>query len=224
MHKYNEHITIVHDTLPDEVMEKIFTTPGIFFDNVHVLYPADENGSHLLRFFSLEAIAQDDIPVIFIAEAIAVWAVRRNIVFDVVFAPYAPVVKDIAKHLAWTLGCDFAFWEYHDTGRFGDKLVEGKVQPGDRVLVFNGVTQTGRCVGQRLPSFVEGLGGTVVGAAVFAKGTNSFVRECELKYGSRFYSAIQVDIPVYSPEECPKCLAGDRNSLRPWTTLLNRET
>jgi hypothetical protein len=43
------------------------------------------------------------------------------------------------------------------------------------------------------------------------------VRELEEKWGNKFYSAIQVDIPVYKPEDCPMCRAGEK--LIPWTEL-----
>ena len=226
MRRYNEHINVASETFPLERIDQILKTPGIFFDNCHVLYPADENGAHLTRFLSIESVAADwlngEYPSLslWIVEDMFRWIRRERIDFDVVFAPDQPGIRDIVKALGLVLQCRMAFWEYHDTGRFGDVLVSGEVRPGDRVLVFNGVTQTGRCVGERLQEFVEQLGGQVVAIAVFAKGTSAGVKTAEEKYGPKFYSAIQVDIPVYNPEECPRCKTGDKDSLRPWTELL----
>ena len=35
------------------------------------------------------------------------------------------------------------------------------------------------------------------------------IAETEERYGDKFYSAVQVDIPIFTPEECPKCAAGE---------------
>lgn len=225
MDRYNKQITIVSETFPRHQIREILKTPGTYVSETHVLYPADSEGAHLLSFFSIEEIAKNPQYVDWIIKDMARWIERERIEFDVIFVPNEPSVAEIAEELAWELApCDLVLWEYQDTGRFGDKLVFGKIRPGERVLVMNGVTQQGRCVGQRLPGFVESLGGRVVGAAVFAKGTTGLVKACELKYESKFYSAVQADIPVFSENECPVCLAGGRASLRPWTTLLTRET
>jgi orotate phosphoribosyltransferase len=206
-------------------MDRILRNHRHFLAEGHFLYPADENGAHLLRFFTTAFLIRQLPFLDWIANDVLRWIESKGIQYDVIFAPAEQGVKNIVEDINWLSARSgrrrrrSAFWEYLPSGRFGDHLVEGKVKRGDRVLVLNGVTQTGRCVGQRLPSFVESLGGEVVGAAVFAKGTNSLVGECELKYGSKFYSAIQVDIPVFSPNECPICLRGGRASLRPWTDL-----
>lgn len=216
----NKHISLVSETFPEKQMDAILGTPNTFFDNVHYLYPADEKGAHLLRFFSLDQIARKRMFVYWIVDDIVEWAQKTKIVCDVVFAPFQPGVAAIASTLAVMLSARPAFWEYLPSGRFGERLVEGEINSGDKVLVFNGVSQQGRCIGSRLPEFVNRFQGQVVAAAVFAKGTNRLVSEAEKLYGQKFYSAIKVDIPVFTPPECPKCLGGDKATLEPWTNVL----
>lgn len=220
----HDAISLVSETFPRNMLERILKIPGVFEEEGHFLYPADSEGSHLLRFFTIEPIVENQLFIQWIVEDIVRWVEREKIEFGVVFAPNQPGVTDIAEEIAWVLDARTAFWEWHETGRFGDQLDSGRITPGERVLLFNGITQQGRCVGSRLPEFVRELGGVVVAAAVFAKGTSGLVKECEAIYGSKFYSAIQVDIPVYSPGECPLCMAGDKESLRPWTILRKQES
>jgi orotate phosphoribosyltransferase len=219
----NKEIHITSETFPPHKIDQILDATGVFHAEGHFLYPADVEGAHLLRFFSIEPIAQNKTFLRWIVEDIMQWAKREDIFYDVIFCPDQSGVVDIADEIARASGARIACWEYDSqTGRFGSELVEGSIHRGERVLVFNGVTQQGRCVGQRLPDFVETFGGEVVGAAVFAKGTTGLVEQTEKRYGSLFYAAIQVDIPVYASNECPRCLAGDKDSLQPWTDLLAR--
>lgn len=223
MLSFNEYVKIISKTFPKEQIEEILSTPKIFFDDCHILYPADENGAHLLKFFNIEPIGKN-FPhhyTEWIADDIFKWVRRERIDVDVVFAPNQPGVFNLAIELANTLDTPWALWEYLPNGRFGEKFWENGINLGDKVLVFNGVSQQGRCVGQRLPEFVKRFGGNVVAAAVFAKGNTGLITEVERTYGPKFYSAIQVDIPVYKSENCPKCLAGDRDSLQPWVELVS---
>lgn len=180
----------------------------------HCLYPADDEGNHLENFFLIENVVKNENLVDAVTDDMALWA--RNIDFDVIFAPAQHAVMKLANKLAGKLGKITAFWEYLPSGRFGNKLVEGDVK-GKKCIVFNGVTQQGRCVGLRLPQFVESVGGTIVAACVFAKGTTSLVEQTEKKWGSLFYSTIQVDVKVYPPKECPLC---GKEPLKKWTKLL----
>lgn len=222
MRSFNEHIKVISKTFPKEQIEEILSVPKTFFDDCHVLYPADEKGAHLLRFFNIGPIRENPHHCYaeWIVNDIVKWVERERIEVNVVFAPNQPGVSTLAVALANTLETQWALWEYLPSGRFGEDFFQNKIDLGDRVLVFNGVSQQGRCVGQRLPEFVKRFGGNVVAAAVFAKGTTGIITEVEKTYGSKFYSAIQVDIPVYEREECPKCLAGDKDSLKPWIDLV----
>lgn len=192
--------------------------------DVHVQYPAIPEGVHLQRFFDIEEVVKIKSFVPFMTGDLRDWVSDKNISIDVIFAPNHPSVRKIVEQFVYDstpYGADptvrAVFWEYLPTGRFGDKLVSGEIKPGDRVLVYNAVSIQGGCIGERLPSFVEALGGEVVAIACFAKGTTPKVRELEEKWGNKFYSTIQVDIPVYKQEDCPMCKAGEK--LIPWTEL-----
>lgn len=211
-------VNVVSQTIPGEQVSRMLSTPGISFRNGHFQYPVDEGdrrGNHLDTIFVIEPIAANDQFVDWIVADIKRWIDSENIDFDVIFAPAQPAVMRIVEKLAEQTGKRTAFWEYKSTGWFGDKVVSGEIRKGDKVLVMNGVTQQGRCVGERLPSFVANLGGETVAAAVFAKGTASGVKDAENKYGPKFYSTIEVAIEVSPPATCKSCIGG--NSAVPWT-------
>ena len=214
----DERLTVTSSTFPRDRLEAILRGAAPFHPEGHYLYPADDRGNHLRGFFLLEPVAADPRYVDWIAQDVTAWADRTALAFDVVFAPAQPAVRVLADAIAARIGCPAAYWEYRPSGRFGERLVDGRVAPGARALVFNGVSHTGRCVGQRLPEFVERLGGTAAAAAVFVKGSVPKVMETEERMGGRFYSALRAEVPVFAPAGCPVCARGGPPV--PWTTLL----
>ncbi len=209
-------------TFPRDRLEAILGKAKPFHPEGHYLYPADERGNHLGAFFLLEPVAADLGYVDWIAQDIRAWIDRNGIEFDVVFAPAQPAVQVLADAVARTAGRRTAFWDYLPSGRFGERLVQGRPDRGFRALVLNGVSHTGRCVGQRLPEFVERLGGTTAAAAVFVKGSVPKVAEVERSLGPRFYSALRAEVPVFAPAGCPLCRT--RGPPVPWTALLRSGT
>lgn len=215
-------LTATSPTFPTERLETILARAHPFHPEGHYLYPADEHGNHLGGFFLLDPVTADRGFVEWIAQDVATWVERNGIEFDVVFAPAQPAVKVLASAIARTTGRPAAFWDYRPNGRFGDRLVEGHLERRTRALVFNGVSHTGRCVGQRLPEFVERLGGTRAAAAAFVKGSAPKVAELERDLGARFYSAIRAEIPVFAAAGCPLCRT--QGPPVPWTSLLRGGT
>jgi len=222
MGSLGERLTATSETFPQERLEMILREARPFHADGHFLYPADDRGNHLQGYFLLEPVAANPNFVDWIAEDVAAWTDRRGIEFDVLFAPAQPAVRVLAEAIGRKVGRPAAYWEYHPSGRFGERLVRGQVDRGARALVFNGVSHTGRCVGQRLPDFVESLGGTGVAAAVFVKGSAPKVAETEAKLGDRFYSAIRAEVPLFAPKGCPLCAT--RGPPVPWTALLAGES
>lgn len=210
-----DRIVPTSPTFPASRLQEILAVAKPFDPEGHYLYPADLRGSHLQGFFAFEPIARHPRFVEAIAADIAAWTHARAGDFEVIFAPASPAVRVLADAVGAATGKRVAYWEYLPSGRFGDRLVQGSVAPGSRVLVFNAVSLNGRCVGNRLPGFVERLGGVVVAAAVFAKGTTEQVRETERRWGDRFYSTIQADVPVYEPAACSMCASGRGHPI-PW--------
>jgi orotate phosphoribosyltransferase len=218
----NKAIRQVSKTMPNNQLALMLDTPGTYFNAGHYQYPANDGeriGNHLDCVFLLDPISASENFVEQIVDDICLWLKAENIEFDLIFYPASPSVKPIVESLAKRTGSRLAGYEYLNSGWFGNKLVEGEVKPGDRVLVFNGVTQQGRCVGARLPQLAQELGGQVVAAAVFAKGTAAGVTQAEEKYGTKFYATIQVPISVNSPQECPVCKLDPAKTLTPWNLL-----
>ena len=209
----------VSPTFPPQTLKEILRDAKPFTAEGHFLYPADENGSHTQGFFALEPVTRHPPFVDAIADDMAAWARREGIDVDLLFAPAQPAVRPLADAFAKRLRRPVAYWEYLPSGRFGDRLVESWVPQGSKVLAFNGVSLQGRCVGLRLPQFVERLGGNVDAAAVFAKGVADLVQETERRLGARFYSTIQVEIPIYPPAACPIC-ADTHAAPIPWTKFV----
>lgn len=219
MHPLAGRLTVTSDTFPRERLETIVQEADPFTPEAHILYPADERGQHLRGFFAIEPVARHPEFVGWIGDDVTAWMRRRRIDFDVLFAPAHPAVRALAEAISAASGRAAAYWEYLPSGRFGTRLVEGQVPRGAHALVFNAVSHTGRCVGQRLPEFVAQLGGTTVAAAVFVKGTVPKVVETAARMGPRFYSALQADVPIYAPSECPICKETGQGPI-PWTALV----
>ncbi len=211
-------LTATSPTFPRERLATILGTARPFHPEGHFLYPADERGNHLQGYFLLEPVAAVPRFVDWIAEDVAGWIDRLRLEADLLFAPAHPAVKTLADAIARRAALRTAYWEYLPSGRFGDRLVEGRVDLGERALVFNGVSHTGRCVGQRLPGFVESLGAATVAAAAFVKGSAPKVAETEARLGDRFYSALRVEVPVFAPLDCGLCAR--MGPPVPWTSLL----
>lgn len=205
METATDSIRLISPTFPRRTLDRILREARPFADDGHYLYPADANGSHTKGFFAIEPIARSESFVKAIIEDMEGWAGREATSVDVIFAPAQPAVKPFAEALGAGLDIPTAYWEYLPSGRYGNRLVAGSVPPESKVLALNGVSLQGRCVGLRLPKFVESLGGRVVAAAVFAKGRTDLVRQTEERLGPRFYSTIQVDIPIFAAGDCPIC-------------------
>ena len=211
-------LTATSSTFPRERLESILQDAAPFHPEGHFLYPADERGNHLQGYFLLEPVAAVPRFTEWIAEDVVAWMDRAGVEADVLFAPAQPAVQALARAIATKAGRPLAYWEYLPSGRFGERLVEGRVARGMKALVFNGVSHTGRCVGLRLPEFVQRLGGTSVAAAVFVKGSAPKVTETEERMGERFYSSLRAEVPVFAAKGCPLCARSGPPV--PWTTLL----
>lgn len=215
-------VKVISPTMPEDQINQILRTPGVYHAPGHYQYPVSEGGkvgNHLDSLFLIEPIVKNDQFVSWIVDDMCRWLAAEKLEFDVIFAAEQTAVTFIVEKLAKRLNVRKAYLEYTYGGWFGTELVEGEIKKGDRVLVFNGVTLRGRCVGERLPHVVENLGGIVIAAAVFAKGTAPGVTAAEKRYGEKFYATVQVDIKVASPQDCEQCLLEAIPELTPWTKL-----
>ncbi len=216
-------IQIVSPTLPKTKLQEILEKRKPLVTGGHFLYPADDRGpsSHLSSFFYLARLTSSPEFVSLLVADLTEWIKRNRVPVDVVFAPADPVLVPIIVQLLESLRKPAAFLEYLPSGRFGSNIESAKLlQLGEKVFVFNGVSTTGRCVGETLPAYVEKAGGVVSAIGAFVKGTAPGVSATETKYGDRFYSALQADIPMYSPDRCPLCKEG--LPLVPWNASVSK--
>lgn len=218
MGSLGERLTATSATFPRDRLETILREARPFHPEGHYLYPADDRGNHLQGYFLLDPVTADPRFVDWIAEDLVAWTRRIGLEFDLVFAPAQPALRPLVEAIAAKGARPAAYWEYLPSGRFGERLVEGHVEEGAMALVFNGVSHTGRCVGLRLPEFVQRLGGTTVGAALFVEGSAPKVTETEERMGDRFYSAMRAEVPVFAAKGCPLCARSGPPV--PWTTLV----
>ncbi len=226
LNKQNQHgLKRSSATFPSEQLVKILGTNGAYTIG-HYEYPAPQDGkcgNHLDAVYVVEPIASNSEFVDWIVEDLVKWIDREKLEFDVILAPAQAAVKTIVSKLAKRLGKRETYLEYFPSGWFGTKLVAGEIKQGDRVLVFNAVSQTGRCVGETLPKVAEQHGGTVSGAAVFCKGTAGGVIQAEHKYGSKLYATIQAHVGIKAPADCHQCKDG-KEALTPWTAVRDAQT
>ena len=220
MEKLDQAVKLISSTFKKEWLEEILERAKPLRTEGHYFYPADKRGNHLQGFFLLDPIAKHPDLVEMISEDILKWIKNRAIDFDLIFSSAQPGVKKFSDYIASKLRKKKVYLEYLPSGRFGDKLVEGEIQPGDKVLVFNAVAVQGGCIGNKLPKLVENFKGKVVAAATFAKGITPLIQETEKKHKVNFYATIQIPVQVYSPDTCPLCQA--EIELIPWTKLLEK--
>lgn len=211
-------------TFPSERIGSILSTPGIYHSHGHFEYPVSEvgkAGNHLDALFLIEPIVQKPQFVDWIVQDISNWISREGIDCDLIFAPQQAPVKTIVEQLAKATGLPIAYWQITPNGWFGDSLVSGQVKPGSKALVFNAVSLTGRCIGERLPSFLKELGGEAVASAAFAIGTTDGANKTRERFQHRLYAGIDVPLNLYSPSNCPICsgTGGAGVKLTPWTTI-----
>ena len=212
-------------SFPSDRIEKMAEAGLLKVHDGHFLYPADEQGMHLTRFFSVRPFARFPEFADWVADDILTWAESEAIGADVLLAPDQEGVTTLARAVSDRLGIGLALWRTLPSGRFIDPtggvtdFTEGRIEKGMRVIPFNGATLQGRCVGARLQDFTKAHGGEVAGLAVFAKGTTGIVEEVERKWGAKFYATIQIDVPVYSPEQCPLEGKPGAPKLIPWTEI-----
>src|SRR5262249_22550216 len=160
-------------------------------------------GNHLDALFLIEPIVQNPEFVDWIVQDIGNWMSGERIDCDLIFAPHQVTVQRIVEQLAKERSVPIAYWQVSPNGWFGDSLASGQVKPGSKALVFNAVSLTGRCIGERLPSFLKELGGEAVASAAFAIGTTDGANKTRDRFQHRLYAGIDVPLHLYPASDCP---------------------
>lgn len=111
----------------------------------------------------------------------------------------APAVGGIVvgQETARLLNCRSIFAERQD----GEMILRRgfSIQPGDTVLVAEDVITTGGSV-KEVIELVENSGGFVIGVFAIVDRSGG-----KAEFGVPFVSAMQMEVMVYQPEECPLC-------------------
>jgi orotate phosphoribosyltransferase len=118
---------------------------------------------------------------------------------DVIVAPAIGGII-VAHETARAIGVRALFTERQEgvmTLRRGFRLTRG-----ERVLVVEDVVTTGGSTRETIDA-VSGAGGVVVGAGSMIDRSNGAAR-----VGVRQESLLTLDVPAYSPSECPLCKSG----------------
>ena len=156
------------------------------------------SGKHSSRYVQCALILQDPQATAELCAALAEpW---RN---EGIRAVVAPAVGGIvlAYELARALGTRGIFMERDADDTF--ILRRGfSLEPGERVLVAEDVVTTGGSVVGIIEA-VKALGAEVAGAAALVD------RSGGVDLGCRLTSCLQIEIPVYDPDECPLCARGE---------------
>jgi hypothetical protein len=222
-------LSVRSKTFPPERIGSILNTPGIYHCQGHFEYPVSESGkagNHLDALFLIEPIVHNPQFVDWIVQDISEWMSAEGIDCDLIFAPQQATVKAIVEKLAKVSDLPIAYWKTSPNGWFGDALASGQVKTGSKALAFNAVSLTGRCIGERLPSFLQELGGEAVASAAFAIGTTDGANRSKERFQRRLYAGIDVPLHLYAPTDCPICVdsAGVRMKLTPWTAVRDQIT
>ena len=118
---------------------------------------------------------------------------------DVVFAPAIGAIR-IGHEVARALECRSVFAE-RVNGVFQIRRAM-EISEGEKVLLVEDVVTTGKSLKELIP-LVESMKGKVVGVASLIDRTGG-----KVDFGVSFKGALQLEIPIYTPEECPMCKEG----------------
>lgn len=76
-----------------------------------------------------------------------------------------------------------------------------EIEPGERVLIVDDILTTGSSIRETINA-VDRLGGIIIGIGVLVDRS-----EKDLDFNVPFFSCLRAPTTVYSPQECPLCVA-----------------
>jgi orotate phosphoribosyltransferase len=183
------------------------TSRSVLFD-VHVDVAS---GHHTATYLRFESIARIPPLLTLIARDMADWicqTFRHNPLDGIVTTASAAqlLAERVADMARDRMRLRVALTPFdHDTGRIGADLVVGAVGPGERFVALNDVSARGACVG-KLGAVVTDRGGALAGLMMFARrDSGQFPLMNELAAKGPFYATADLEMPQWSPAECPRC-------------------
>ncbi len=128
----------------------------------------------------------------------------KDLDIDLVVGPAMGGVV-VSYELGRQLGKEAIFTERKDNEM---QLRRGfEVKPGDKIIIAEDVVTTGKST-KETKRVLEAMGGVVVGVSCIANRTKDDI-------GMPIYSAIDLDIQVYDPKDCPLCKEGKIDVIKP---------
>lgn len=179
---------------PAEV-ERVFRDAGAFREGHFVLASGKHSPRYLEKFQVLQWPRETERLCATLAGAV------RDLGIDTVAGPTTGGII-LAHELARQLGTRAVYAERDDDGK-GRVFRRGfHLGAGERVLVVDDIMTTGGSVQETIGA-VRSAGAEVVGAAVLVDRSAGAA-----KLGVPLFALWSLDIPTYSPAECPLCARG----------------
>ena len=176
-------------------VERVFRESGALREGHFILASGRHSSLYLEKFQVLQHPADTER----LCGAIAVWA--RSLGVDSVAGPTTGGII-LAHELARQLGVRAIYAERRE-GAPGREFRRGfAVAPGERVLVVDDIMTTGGSVQETIDA-VRSAGAAIAGAAVLVDRSGGASR-----LDVPVHSLWRLDIPSYTPAECPLCAKG----------------
>ncbi len=177
------------------VVEDIFSRAGAFLEGHFLLSSGKHSPRYLEKFQVLQWPQETERLCAAIAES------ARGLAVQTVAGPTTGGII-LAHEVARQIGVRAIYAERKDSGS-GREFRRGfAMNPGERVLVVDDIMSTGGSVQETIAA-VRASGGTVVGVGVLADRSAG-----RASFDVPLISLWEVSIPVYTPDECPQCVAG----------------
>ena len=190
-----------------DILRVLRTSQSVFFDShVEVV-----SGHHTATYLRFESIARFPELIGLLARDMAEWirrAFQSEPITGIVATTSAAelLAEGIADQLHDTMRLRVTLTPYNcETGRIGTDITIGTIKPGERFVALNDVTTRGNCV-SKLGKVITDNGGLLAGMMVFARrdsGQFPLMEELTTRYP--FYSAADLDMPQWEPDQCPLC-------------------
>ncbi len=179
---------------PSEAILEVFRETGALLEGHFLL----SSGLHSPKYLQCALVLQDPSRAERLCGQLA-----RAFAGEMIDCVVGPALGGIvvAHELAQALGTKAVFAEWED-GRM--TLRRGfQIEPGQRVLLAEDVITTGGSLREVL-AMVKAAGAEVAGVAALVDRTGA--RDPEL--GAPLTALVRLDVPIYTPEECPLCDKG----------------
>jgi orotate phosphoribosyltransferase len=172
--------------------EGLLRDAGALLEGHFQLASGKHSSLYIEKFRLLERPAQTEA----LCAMIVSWA--RGIGVEVVAGPTTGGII-ISYEVARLLGLRGIFAERNEDGP-GRSFQRGfEIAAGERVLIVDDVLTTGGSIREVIDA-VQQRGGVVAGVAVLVDRASGSV-----DFGAPFFACLELDLPVYEPDECPLC-------------------